>query len=92
LFALKRLWIFTIGFTIGLLIFISANVLTYYRMIREPPALTDVPTSFGFPFKLHISSGFGGASMIWSGLIADILVAICGSAILGLVAGLVFRK
>lgn len=90
--ALKRHWVFAIGFTIGLLIFISANVVTYCRMIREPPVWTDVPTSFGFPFKLHVSSGFGGAAVIWSGLIADILIAVCGGAILGLFAGLVFKK
>lgn len=89
---LKRLWVFTIGFTIGLLIFVSANVVTYCRMIGEPPILTDVPTSFGFPFKLHVSSGFGGASIIWSGLIANLLIAVCGSAILGLLARLVFKK
>jgi hypothetical protein len=90
-FASNRLGVVAIGFTIGLLIFISANVVSYRR--RNPnPLWTDLPESFGFPFTLHASSGFGGASIIWSGLIANVLIALCGSLFLGLVAGLVFKR
>lgn len=91
LFAMKRAWVFAIGFVVGLLIFVSANVMSYRQMLQGP-VLTDAPTAFGFPLKLHASSGFGGEWILWSGLIADILIAVCGSAILGLVAGLVFKK
>lgn len=90
-FALNRMGVFAIGFTIGLLIFISANVVSYRRRIPNP-LWTDLPESFGFPFTLHASSGFGGASIIWSGVIADVLIAVCANATLGLVCGLIFKK
>lgn len=88
---LTRVHLFRIGVAAGLLIFISANVWSYRQRIHEP-FLTDVPISFGFPFKLYTAHGFGGEAILWSGLIADMLVALCGSIILGLVAGLVFRN
>ena len=91
LFAMKRTWVFAIGFAVGLLIFVSANILSYRQMLRGT-VLTDVPVAFGFPFKFHASSGFGGEWILWSGLIADILIAVCVSAILGLIAGMVFKN
>ena len=89
--AMKRRWGFTVGFALGWLIFVSANVMSYRQMLRGRD-LTDVPISFGFPFKLYASSGFGGEWIVWSGLIADVLIAVCVSTILGLIAGLISRK
>jgi len=80
---MKKKWTFTIGFASGLVIFISANVLSYCQMVWQAPVLTDVPTTFGFPFKLHVSSGFGSAAIIWSGLVDDILAAVFVSVFLG---------
>lgn len=91
LFVMKRQRVFAIGFAIGLLIFVSANVMSYRQMLRAP-VLIDAPTAWGVPFKLYASSGFGGEWILWSGLIADILIAVCGSAILGFIIGLVFKK
>lgn len=88
---MNRRWVFAIGFAVGLLIFVSANVISYRQMLHGT-VLTDAPTAFGFPFKIHGSSGFGGEWFLWSGLIADILIAVCVSAILGLIAGLVSRN
>ena len=88
---MNRPWVFAIGFAVGLLIFVSANVISYRQMLRGT-VLTDAPTAYGFPFKFHASSGFGGEWILWSGLIADILIAVCVGAILGLIAGLVFKK
>jgi len=85
LLANKNLWRFAIAFAIGLLIFVSENVISYRQMLRGPE-LTDVPVGFGFPFKLYGASGFGGEWIIWSGLISDILIAGCVSAIIGLIA------
>jgi hypothetical protein len=86
-----RLRIFTVGFTIGLLLFWLANFVSYNRMIREP-VLTDATIGFGFPCRLYMSGGFTGESILWGGLIVDVLVATCCSVILGLVAGVVFKK
>ena len=61
---LVRLRIFTIGLTLGLLIFMSANLVTYYRMIHEP-VLTDATIGWGFPFKLYMSGGFTGEFILW---------------------------
>jgi hypothetical protein len=91
LFAMSRTWGFAIGFALGLMIFVSANVMSYRQMLRGA-VLIDAPTAFGFPFKLYASSGFGGEWILWSGLIADLLFAVCGSALLGLFAGLVFKR
>lgn len=57
-----------------------------------PPFLTDIARSFGFPFKLYVSGGFIGEYIVWGGLIADILIAACGSVLLGWLAEVVFRK
>jgi hypothetical protein len=91
LFAMNRPRVFAVGFAVGLLIFVSANVISYRQMVRGT-VLTDAPTAYGFPFRFYASSGFGGEWILWSGLIADILIAICVSAILGLIAGLVWRN
>lgn len=88
---MKSRWGFVIGFAIGLLIFVSANVMSYRQMLRSSD-LSDIPISFGFPFRLYTASGFGGESIVWSGVIEDIFIAVGASAILGLVVQMVIKK
>ena len=87
---MNRPWVFAIGFAVGLLIFVSANVISYRQMLRGT-VLTDAPRAYGFPFKFHASSGFGGEWILWSGLITDILIAVCVSAILGTLSEKMFN-
>ena len=91
LLAMKTRWGFAIGFAIGLLIFVSANVMSYRQMLRGSE-LSDVTRSFGFPFTLYAASGFGGEWIVWSGLIEDIFIAVGASTFLGSVGRLVFNK
>lgn len=88
---MMRLRGFAIGFAIGLLIFVSANVMSYRQMLRGTD-LSDVPISFGFPFALYAASGFGGERIVWSGVIEDIFIAVGASVILGSVVQMVFKK
>jgi hypothetical protein len=60
-------------------------------MIREP-VLTDATIGFGFPYRLYMSGGFTGEAILWNGLIGDVFIAAGGSVILGLVAGMLFKK
>ena len=74
---------FRIGFFIGMLLFVSANIYSYYRMPNES-SMDDGFVDFGIPFKLYAYGGFWTHSVIlWDGLLADILIAVCVSIILG---------
>lgn len=75
--------IFRIGFFIGILLFVSANISSYYRMPTES-SIDDGFVDFGIPFKLYAYGGFWTHSVIlWDGLLTDILIAVCVSIILG---------
>ncbi len=80
--------LFSIGFIGGLLLFVAANLYRYYRMNTEP-VLIDAAISFGIPFKFYVSSGFGGG-ILWSHLIADVVIALCVSTILGWISAKLF--
>jgi hypothetical protein len=82
---------FIIGFLMSPLIFLVANLYSYYRMRREP-VLIDTTVSFGLPFRIHMSGGFVGDSILWPGLLINILIAICLGIILGLVSRRLLRK
>lgn len=72
---------FTIGFLLGLASFIAVNFYSYTQM--SMPFL-DGAMSFGVPFALWQFGGFVSiARVLWPGLIADILIAVCGSLLLG---------
>lgn len=74
---------FTFGFFGGLLLFVAANLYSYFRM-AEYPSMDDGFVDCGVPFKLYAYGGFFGHSVIlWQGLLADVLIAICMSIILG---------
>ena len=59
------------------LVFIAANVYSYYRMPAES-SMADGFVSFGWPFELYLEGGFVGTqTIIWTGLIGNIAVALC---------------
>ena len=79
----RRSVIFTKGFFLGLLLFLAANLYSYYRM-PVSSTMDDGFVSFGFPFELYAYGGFFTHSVIlWAGLIADISIAVCASIIFG---------
>ena len=55
---MSRTWEFAIGFVLGLMIFVSANVISSRQMLRGA-VLIDAPTAFGF--RLGASGFFGAA-------------------------------
>jgi hypothetical protein len=66
--------------TIGLfsaLLFCAANLYSYYKM----PAYSTIDdgfVSFGWPFRIYVEGGFVGQRVIiWTGLIGNVVLAIC---------------
>ena len=80
--------IFLAGFLGGLLLFAAANIHSYYRMLAEP-VLIDATVSFGIPFRFYVTGGFVGG-ILWWRLIADVLIALMVSVILGWVSAKLF--
>jgi hypothetical protein len=84
-----RLNVFTLSFLCCVGLFISANIYSYHQAV---PPCCDASISFGVPFELGRVGGYvGGTSIRMSGLIADALIAICGSLILGWAVERLFR-
>ncbi len=64
------------------ILFIAANYYSYIRMGYG--FCDDCFITFGFPFDLWREGGFvGGRTILWSGLIADVSIAILVSIVLG---------
>lgn len=75
--------LFRVGFLLSLLLFVAANT---YEYSTVKGFWGDMPEPFGFPFSLGRYGGFVGVTtLILPGLIADIVVCLVVSAILGLV-------
>lgn len=73
---------FGIGFAIGLLPFIWFNIYSYNHM--DSVICPDCSVSFGFPFYLYETGGFFGLTIIlWKGLIANVVIALCASICTG---------
>jgi hypothetical protein len=81
--------IFLIGFFGGFLLFFAANLLSYDRMKAEP-VLIDAYVSFGLPFEFYASGGFAGDAVLWSNLVADLVIALFASMLLGWVSAKLF--
>ena len=74
---------FKIGFVVGLVLFCAINLYSYYRMPAES-TMDDGSVYFGWPFWLYGYGGFWTHSFIlWTGLIGDVIVALCAGGILG---------
>jgi hypothetical protein len=73
---------FWIGFAIGPLPFIWLNNYSYNQMYKVN--CDDCFVFFGFPFYLYQTGGFAGPTIIlWNGLIANVVVALCASICTG---------
>ncbi|HZS06319.1 MAG TPA: hypothetical protein VFD58_15870 [Blastocatellia bacterium] len=65
---------FAAGFLLGQLCFIAANAWSYWHMVIP---CEDCGGGFGFPFDWYRVGGYiGTVSMIWSGLVADVIIVL----------------
>ncbi|HKY26357.1 MAG TPA: hypothetical protein VJM12_00270 [Pyrinomonadaceae bacterium] len=82
--------LFVLVFICGMVLFAIANIVDYSR--TNPPCC-DFSAPFGVPLTLGWWGGFvGGMSIVWQGLIADILIAAVSSLLLAFIAEKLFRK
>src|SRR3712207_321621 len=90
---------FKIGFWSGIFLFVVLNLLSYelsrHKYDTLPIKFADAGGyEMGFPFTLYVWS-FGypfNFYFVWSGLIADILIALVFSFVLGLIFKFVWSK
>jgi hypothetical protein len=80
-----------LGFCVGVLLVVALNLYDLYRprggVVRPQGGfLDDVSIEVGFPFIFYKYGGFGGASINWSGGIADAAVALVVGVIFGWVS------
>jgi hypothetical protein len=83
---------FLVGFSVGLLLFLAANIYTYddgagvFRVggaVRMTECF-DCIKRFGWPFRLHQSGTMMHVNeILWMGLSADIFIAVFVSSIVG---------
>lgn len=72
-----------VGFFSALLLLIVVNVYSYTKMSEEE--CFDCVKGFGFPFRLYESGTILHLeTILWPGLLADVLVAVCVSVVIGL--------
>ena len=72
--------IFKISFLIGIVSFVALNLYSYSKVV-DP--LCSFPVEFGVPFTLGTYGGFVTTThILWSGIIANGIVALCSSFIL----------
>ncbi|MDQ3181583.1 MAG: hypothetical protein M3Q33_13810 [Acidobacteriota bacterium] len=94
---------FNLGFWCGLVLFAFINFLSYIKAIHEfstadfaiaPIRFSSGGYSFGFPFILYKTEiGYPNHFyFVWSGLIANILIAIVFSFIVGFVVNFMWSK
>ena len=75
---------FILGFTAGLIIFGYINYDSYVN--NQCGYIVDLGGTIGFPFPFYQEAGFiGFTGIVWVGLIADILITLFASSLLGLV-------
>jgi hypothetical protein len=74
---------FAVGLFSALFLFTALNVYSYTKMSEEE--CFDCVKAFGFPFRLYESGTILHLDKIlWLGLLADVLIAICVSVGIGL--------
>ncbi len=84
--------VFRSGFLVGLIISAVVNYVDYIGKanINLP---THTKNEFGFPFDFYRWGGYvSEVEILWLGLIANILIAIIFSFLLGLISSLFGRK
>ena len=82
--------VFALIFICGMALFAIANVVDYSRTY---PPCCDFSAPFGVPLTLGWVGGFvGGMSLVWQGLIANILIAAASSLLLAFIVERLIRK
>lgn len=82
--------IFIISFLNGLVSFVAVNVYSYSKAV-DP--MCSFPVEFGLPFTLGTYGGFVTTThILWSGIIANGIVALCSSYILAWVVVKIYRS
>jgi hypothetical protein len=72
---------FSIGFLCGLALFAAANIYSYLQVV---PPCCDFFGPFGVPLEIGGYGGFAGQTYIlWSGVLANALIAVFVSVVLG---------
>ena len=79
---------FRAGFVVGLLLFLAANVRSYWV---NKCIYTEGMCGFGFPFEAGLGFPFGptakllpfDSEIIWGGLVANCFIAVTASILLG---------
>lgn len=85
---------FKIGFIIGILLFISANIYTTIPDRGKGEGFSfDGYETFGFPFALHESGTMAHLNQfIWAGVVADITIAIVFSFVVAILFDFIWTK
>ena len=74
--------IFTVSFLIGIVCFVALNIYSYSNVV-DP--MCSFPNEFGVPFTLGTYGGFVTTThILWGGLIANLIIALCFSCVLAL--------
>ena len=83
---------FILGFCSCVALFVALNYLSYFSPANMFNC-DDCIIRVGFPFYFYEKGGFFGVNQcIWAGLIADILIAIIFSFVIGLIFKFVWEK
>lgn len=72
------------------LLFAAANLYSYITMDARV-GMIDGPAVCGFPFTFYYYSGWVGPTTVWTGLIADSLIAIVVSGLASMVWKKIFK-
>jgi hypothetical protein len=78
--------IFSVGFALGLFIFAALNVYSAFRGLSRgfTKLCFDCYETYGFPFAMHESGTILHLDeFIWSGVVANMAVAVAASILLG---------
>jgi hypothetical protein len=69
---------------VSLSCFAIANIISYFKMDWNHVFATDMEIHCGFPFSFYYFSGWG-IGYIWSGIVADVIVATVTSLVVGVI-------
>ena len=82
--------IFTISFLSGVISFVAFNIYSYIQVV-DP--MCGLPVEFGMPFTLGTYGGFVTTThILWSGVIANMCVALIAGYMLGWAADKLFMS
>ncbi len=75
---------FWVGYVLGIILSLTVSFIDY--RVKFNGRCMDCDNDFGFPFRIYQEGGIMHATLIlWDGLIANVVIAIVVSTIIGLV-------